>query len=227
MSKLELKQGALRLRLEGVGYVFLDESGEVSDKPIAWGFDQYVKQVQTGEIDGELACLLDAIEDYIEHAEKVKLAAARMAGTGVSEGATVGAGELVDALDGSISGPVELALDLSRQGHGCAPVKDGMPSKRMATGTVERQQGAGVVEIERSADGSVLFNAPAALRPATFLDLVDGLDKEGLAYSLEAIREAGGARGRAWALTVDGGDGKVILDLGDDGRWSAQATVTV
>jgi len=227
MSKLELKLGALRLRLEGVGYVFLDESGEVSDKPIAWGFDQYVKQVQTGEIDGELACLLDAMDDYIEHAEKVKLAAARLASSGVADGATVGAGELVGALDRSISVPVELALDLSRQGLGWAPVKEGMPSKRMATGTAERQQVGNVVEIERSADDSVLFNAPAALRQATFLDLVDGLDKEGLAYSLEAIRDTGGARGRAWALTVDGGDGKVILDLSDDGRWSAQGTVTV
>lgn len=46
--------------------------------------------------------------------------------------------------------------------------------------SVGSQKGRGRVKTERSSDGSLLFQTAATVGPATFLDLVDGLDKEGL-----------------------------------------------
>lgn len=227
MVKLEEQRGALRQTLEDVGYVFVDESGEVSKRPVAWSFDQYVKQVEAAGEDSELACILDATQDYIKSAERLKLAAARLVGSGAVEGATAGAGEMVEALDACISVPVELAMDLARQGLAWVPVKEGVASKRQVMGPLVRRKDRRVVTVERTEGGELLFKAPAELGPVTFLDLVDGLDKEGLPYSLEAIREGGFTRGRGWALTVDGSDSKVILDLDEEGHWRAKGTVTV
>lgn len=221
------RMAELRRTLEGVGYVFVDERGDVSEQPVAWSFDQYVKRVAEEASDGGMACMVDAMLEYIKNAEAVKLAAARLVGSGLVNGADFVATDLVQALDSSVSLPVEMAIELARDGMRWIPIKEGAPSKERFTEPLRPTKARGDVAVRRGEDNSVVLDVPASLRHGTFLDVVDALDQEGLTYCLVAASDRGFARGRSWALEVDGGGTQVLLDLGEDGRWSAMGTVAV
>lgn len=218
---------AMRKTLEGAGYVFLDEEGNESESPVAWSLGEYVRSTKVESGDGGLLCVLDAMTDYVQSAEKLKLAAARLAGSGAVNGQDFLATELVDALDRSISIPVEVALELARSGRGWVPVKDGVPSGVRVTEGLRPLRTASSVSVERQSSGETVIRASAELTPQTLLDVIDKLDSEGLTYCLVATSDRGFARGRSWSLEVDGGQTDVLLDLAEDGRWKAVGTVKV
>ena len=217
----------LKRAMEGVGYAFFDDEGEHSKDPTAWGFgDCVVNTMSNGGARGP-GCVFKAVSDYIKSAEELKLAVARLMASGAVNGRDFLANEVMEALDASVSIPVEMALELGREGLGWVPVKDGVPSRLRVTEALPACKATADVTVKTLPSGEVRFDLPTTVLPGMMLDLVDKLDGEGLPYSLVAVAARGFERGRLWSLEVDGGASGVTVDLGADGTWKAAGKVSV